>query len=617
MNLSDGSIDALERRRLELEVNIRELQESLYHWRTWEAEYDGLKEEIDTLSDDATADDFLSAGRDFGGSLVNEKEVFALLGEKKGVIRSRQQVVDIISRRIDYVRQNVATMEKRLQSAGDELDALDEGSIARLASTDMEKDFPVTEIMEELDEEGHVISSSVSTPGDKAPELLDVLKKAGVKDIPDLPGKENAKSELIEDGVEQEDKEVESGHSGFDERENQEQRPASQANGVSETQPEITATQNVDGELNGTAVVDIDESPEDAKLRREMLQYGLNEVGAVVAELELDEDGSEFSVDDDYEYDDYVSEEDEEEDEYGRTTGRVLSDEYHQQMRALENKLNARGMWNVGKDAGVLPNDVRQELEEPHVVKVEQTTENSPEEVLREKPKKKVTFSNELDIAPNTKLSAPEKKDKSVPVRQSDVPVLSDAIVERTERVSESSGHSDDKAPPKKVSRFKSARQTVPPATQEVATSSTDSSVSSNPKTSTFRSSLHQEDDSSLPSSLPIFPARPKEPKPFSQPIRDIIPDTIPSGSEIRPPEGKTLADTLVERDVKQGSAVAPEPDELDEKLHRQQIATEFYDMRNRMIYRNGGFVNDDEPETQPIEEPPKRMSKFKAARVR
>src|SRR5690606_23691527 len=33
-------------------------------------------------------------------------------------------------------------------------------------------------------------------------------------------------------------------------------------------------------------VTDVDEPPEDAKLRREMLAYGLNEVGAVVAELE-------------------------------------------------------------------------------------------------------------------------------------------------------------------------------------------------------------------------------------------------------------------------------------------------------------------------------------------
>ncbi|KAH3218991.1 hypothetical protein KXV86_009210, partial [Aspergillus fumigatus] len=81
---------------------------------------------------------------------------------------------------------------------------------------------------------------------------------------------------------------------------------------------------------------------------------------------------------------------------------------------------------------------------------------------------------------------------------------------------------------------------------------------------------------------------------------------------------GKVLADTLVERTVSEGAAVAPEPDELDEQLHRKEIATEFYRMRNRKIQQNGGFL-DDEPEMVPIDtdEAPKRVSKFKAARMR
>jgi unconventional prefoldin RPB5 interactor 1 len=37
------------------------------------------------------------------------------------------------------------------------------------------------EIMEELDENGNVVSSKINTPGNEASELLDVLKKAGVK----------------------------------------------------------------------------------------------------------------------------------------------------------------------------------------------------------------------------------------------------------------------------------------------------------------------------------------------------------------------------------------------------------------------------------------------------
>ncbi|KAH3212213.1 hypothetical protein KXV86_004064, partial [Aspergillus fumigatus] len=37
---------------------------------------------------------------------------------------------------------------------------------------------------------------------------------------------------------------------------------------------------------------------------------------------------------------------------------------------------------------------------------------------------------------------------------------------------------------------------------------------------------------------------------------------------------GKVLADTLVERTVSEGAAVAPEPDELDEQLVRSSIHT-------------------------------------------
>ena len=166
MGVPDSHLQDLERQRLELENNILKLQESLYHWRTWEAEYDGLKEEISNLDDDATTSDFLRIGRNFGGTLVNEDEVRVILGEKQGVTRSRQQVIDLISRRIDYVKENVATMEKRLRKAESQLYALETSE--QLPSEPF-ADYQMTEIMEELDDDGNVISSSTSTPGKQAP----------------------------------------------------------------------------------------------------------------------------------------------------------------------------------------------------------------------------------------------------------------------------------------------------------------------------------------------------------------------------------------------------------------------------------------------------------------
>ncbi|KAL2216776.1 Prefoldin subunit-domain-containing protein [Thermoascus aurantiacus ATCC 26904] len=642
----DTNLADLERQRRELEDNVRKLQQSLYHWRLWEAEYDGLKEELASLREDATRDELLDKGREFGGSVVTEDEVRDLLGLKKqsqkqssasvpSASRSRDQVVQLIARRIDYVRQNVATMEKRLQAAEDRLNELlgvtaeRPRDVAAAASKGGGGDddggaYPVTEIVEELDEEGNVIKGTTTKPGEQAPELLEVLKKAGVMQISDR--------------ITEKAKAVEQKHKQGQEKQQEKEgsKPAAaekEVNGAAHP----TAAAKPEKAEDVRPVTDVDESPEDAKLRREMLQYGLNEVGAIVAELELDENASEFSITDE-EYDSYEDvdpdDESESEDEYGRTTRRVLTDEIHQQMRELERKLNARGMLNIGRDTTSLPEEVRRELEEPRVDRVEKSEASQEAEKAEKaekapetKPKKKVAFAPELDIAPDPEPPAAEKKTRP---RKPETPAVSDTIVERTEAVKEEK-RAEERKPPKKVSRFKSARAAGTPTAETITT--TPAPTASTTKPPTVRSSVGQPD----PSSLPLFPAKPKEPKPFSQPIAaDIIEnDTLSSSSrsrsrpsEPRPPEGKILADNLVEREVSEGSAAPPDPDELDEELHRKEIATEFHRMRNWMIHRSGGYLNDDERETVPLDEdededqtadgqPKRRVSRFKAARMR
>jgi unconventional prefoldin RPB5 interactor 1 len=611
----DNTIAGLERQRLELEENVRKLQQSLYHWRLWEAEYDGLKEEITLLKEDSTKDDILEKGREFAGTVVDEKEVKALVGEGQGVTRSRDQVIQLISRRLDYVKQNVTSMEKLLAATEGRLDAL--LSIERPSDTTTDAEFPVTEIFEELDEDGNVISGRTSTPGDRAPELLQVLNKVGVQDIPDQVSKTDSQAEKSEAERTAEEKAPaaepkRSTDESVSEKVEVLEKPTSAANGRhSLTTPgpvHITAEEPSD-EVE-QPVSDVDEPVEDADLRREMLQYGFREVGAVVAELELDEEGSDFSVEDDYgEYDD---EEDEEEDEYGRTTRKLLTEEYHQRMRELEKKLNASAMFNVGRDTSTLPEEVRQELEEPGVVKVERTkeakeeTSDQPEE--KKKIKKKVAFAAELDIAPDWNSPAPEKIERM----PREIAPISESIVERTTSVN-IDGPSAEETPavPKKVSRFKVARNSgAQPSTSQQAGSK-------------------KQVQPSPPATLPLFPAKPKDPKPFSQPIIDVV-DSAPPRSVPRPPEGKTLAETLVEREISDRTTTKPptsEPgDEIDEEIHRKEIASEFYRMRNRMVQRNGGFVNDDEQAIVPLDDyeelspdgqPQRRISKFKAARMR
>ncbi|KAJ5633685.1 hypothetical protein N7528_001527 [Penicillium herquei] len=603
MGVPAHNLDALEERRLALEGNILELQKSLYHWRTWEAEYDGLRDEIKDLPNSATTDDFLAVGSELGGSVVTEEEMQTIIGT-----RSRGQIVDLLGRRIDYVKQNVATMEKRLHAAEQELYSLDAGESMPTEET---AEFAMREIMEELDEDGEVVSSSVNTPGEHAPQLLEVLKKVGVENIPeksgageesskDAPAAPQPAADLIDAGA---------AESQLNETSRQPE-PAPETNGSQEEPLDLSKPVSIvtDEDRQQASLSNIDESEEDAQLRREMIQYGIDEVGAIVAELELDEDASDVSYDEDYTW--ATDEEDEAEDQFGRTRTE-LSEEYHQQMRELEAKLNARGMWNMGKDTQTFPLEVQQEIEESTSTDKPEKEEAVEDSEKAKKPKKRVAFADELDIAPAPKAieKIPTTEKKTLPPVSEPSP-LADAIVERTDRVQDAKPSA---SAPKKASRFKSARS----ATTDTETKPT-SSIDSLSKISNAaepRKISTQANGSATPSSLSLFPAKPQGPKPFSTPIMDISED--PSAPQ--PPEGKTLADNLVERNIAPGSARAPEPDELDEAMHRREIASEFYKMRNRMIQQNGGFVNEEEEAMIPIEpeEPPKRVSKFMAARMK
>ncbi|EKV11227.1 Prefoldin [Penicillium digitatum] len=586
MGVPNPNLDALEEQRLALEENILQLQKSLYHWRTWEAEYDGLREEISNLEDDATKDEFLAVALEFGGTLVDQKEMQTILGSK-GVMRSRGQVVDLLGRRIDYVQQNVATMEKRILKAQNELDALvldDQPPLQDGA------EFPMQEIMEELDEEGNIVSSKINTPGNDASELLDVLKKAGVNDIPETSAPENTAAILAD--VEREGAVGEPVNSDAVDQQNcllNGDNATTELNGpslkFSQPQSVVTAEDRMQ-----PPVTDVNESAEEARLRREMLDYGINEVGAIVAELEMDESGSEISFDEDYDYD---YDEEENEDEHGRSHTHLTA-EYHQQMMELEAKLNARGLMNMGKDTTTFPEEVQQEIAEP--AKVETLT-------TEKKPKKRVAFADALDIAP---APAPPITTQKAHAPQAEPQVLADSIVERSSRAPESPTATP--AVPKKTSRFKSARAATPGSTasEYVAPRATIAIPS------IVTESRLRKQANTAPSVVPpvLFPATPTEPKPFSVPISDIV--EKPSAPQF--PHDRTLAEKVFERQIKTGTAVAPELDHYDEELHQKQIASEFFNMQRRL---NGTSKDGEEQDLLPPEEAePKRVSKFKASRM-
>jgi unconventional prefoldin RPB5 interactor 1 len=578
-NVRDSFLD-LERHRQLLEENIEKLSTSLRHWQTWEAEYEGLKEEILAADPPPNRQQLVILAHKYEGELVGRKEVDEILGIET---RDSVQVVNILDRRIDYVEHNVTTVQKQIETAENKLAA---ATIISTPDVRNEEGLPLTEIVEELDEEGNVISSHTTTPGSAKPQLLEVLKKAGV-DIPHSPGSESA-SQVHNKSTTEHTRDSTSNDTGTAGEPQQALKPTKKGVKFSEdTQsgPEIVTSQTAkrleeimkkakqsQAKSAEPPIIPADESVEDAALRRQMIQYGLQEVGAVVAELNL-EDGSDWSDED---YDDPESSTDDE-DEFGRSRKTMVDDNLRQRMIELEERLGVRAMENIGKasdydvvEEGIGRITVNSQISDKEVSqkaseKVENATSHLPSPTTSSK--KSVRFSEDLDISPpqlpTTVLPQDSEKPLSAPISD---------IVERM-------APDYSNAPPtkkKKTSRFKSERATTPAANS----------------------------------------AKPSQPNPFAQLINSTPTQDqhsiAPSG-----PEGQTLASTIVERDVPLENA--QEPDELEPKLLHQQVATEYHKMRNRMIQRQGGFMKEEESEIVPFTEEeggPKKMSRFKAARL-
>ena len=343
-------------------------------------------------------------------------------------------------------------------------------------------------------------------------------------------------------------------------------------------------------------IIPADESPEDAALRRQMLGYSMNEVGSVVAEIELDEDDSDASyTDDEYGPNSDASSAEEDEDDFGRTKRRVLDDAYLEEMRALEKKLNATPVQNIGPQGSV----VVPSTSENSIGKT--TSDDSLKDVSNlhtVRPLSKgVRFIGELDVQ-----SAPPK------AQENDIPKPVPGPVRDTiiERVTPAGPFTEPKPEPKKrTSRFMSARKEEHNSFQpntEIAKPIADCIVERTaPETSTPGQST---------SALNQFP--------------NLAISATENGTCVKPrsPLNRTHNPIVIERpySTKADPSTACEPDELDPALLHQQVATEYHSMRNRMIQRQGGFLATDEEKAEVAlteeEGGAPKISRFKAARL-
>ncbi|RFU26417.1 hypothetical protein B7463_g9926, partial [Scytalidium lignicola] len=616
--VKDSFLD-LERHRQLLEENISKLRKSLQHWQIWEAEYEGLKEEILAARPTPNQDQLAAIGDSYEGELLNLKEIREILGGQTP--RTADQVVNILEKRIDYVHQNVETIEKQVEKAENKLVT---ATIISNPDVRNEEGLPMTEITEELDEEGNVISSHTSTPGSAEPQLLEALKKVGVTDsLDDKPpsiskwdtsNTEGGRESLLVSKQDSTEKNISSSiarrsnatstaspapkKSVRFEEDIQSPVEIQKSTNARRIESIMNKAKELDEKPGEPPVIPIDESPSDAKLRKEMLQYGMSEIGAVVAELDVEE-GSDWS-DEDYEMDETASSD--EEDEFGRSTRRVVDDDLRLRMRELEERLGVR-MENVGKNPDHYdvvkegigrvtikgeenPSISNQDEKLPPVRPKESPENKSGSDHVASLGKKNVRFSESLDISLAPQIQQQPSPSASA---QTVIPTPARDIVERKLPI-----EPVDLEAPRKQSRFKSARA---------------SNILNGP--------LARSDSLHPAPSLPPSPASSRAPKAFSAPVqfapvenRTLV---VPTG-----PEGMTLAPTVVERAIPEDTVV-PEPDELDPQLLHQEVAVEYHRRRNQMIQKQGGFLKKEESEIVPLGEEeggPKKLSRFKAARL-
>jgi len=584
MTQSANELSIFDQQVLRLEAQVNKLQASLTHWQQWYFDYSALKEEVDILpKDEHQRKELARIRRDFESDLLTKKEINELFG--KNDLKEAHVISNLLARRIEYVEQNLESLKKLIEKEENKL--LQAEIVAHPdGGVDDETGLPITDIVEQLDDDDNVLQYQLRSGADAAPHVVDALKKLGINEIPET------EADLPKDEVEPEEEPVqidaETSPPPAKSVESAE-KPAALKKGVSfadDTKPghleaeppKSRAAQQLEEIMKkakeqeamdmSKAVIPENESPEDAKLRREMLEYGMSEIGPVVAELQLDEDSAEDDEDwdDDYE----ASEFDEDEDDLGRSQHTVITDDYIKRMQELEKRLGFQSHFTVTKP------EPKSEIPEGKVGRIAVFPEVSPAETVEPstaapapKVKKGVRFAPELDVAGEKK---PKHSKKQVdPVGD---------IVEKVDALSVSDEEDqEEEDPPKRVSRFKKERKAVAPPSK--------SPVASLPQ------GPHQ-----VPASF-LNQVAEAEPQPLSL-----------------APEGQTLSDVVIERNV---TAAPKQPSDVDDELLYQAAAVEYNRLRNKMIQKEGGFMKQPEQEIVPLDEEeggPPRMSRFKAARL-
>jgi unconventional prefoldin RPB5 interactor 1 len=618
----------IEKQRQELEGRVSQLQKSLQHWQTWEIEYDGLREEIASLPPDCTRNEIYEVAKDFGAKLIDNDELETIIGDARETQRSQAHIVNLLVKRVDYVSRNVRTLEKLILEVREKSNTL---LLAGSLGSEEETSLPPADIVEEIDDDGNVISAKVETSSLAAPQLKGILKKAGGEDqveTNDIVHKANGLNRAVKKGLDESQRKESRGlsQSTSELPQTADQSRANRSSSLADIEARFADDKGGDkqascksaialesthqaieqGKLSEAVTTCATDTPEEAALRYDMVQYGLGEVGNIVAELELDEASSDVSYDDDGdEAMDFTSDGDSDEafdvdsgdesdDENGMAKHPVISRKYLERMKMLEAKHGIKAMQNLGPDSSKLPKDVQKELDMPLVInQVRRAAENDDQEANTATPapkrpnkdpkkrQKQVAFAADLDIAPER---GPETKLSHRPALRPGRLTLEPAMEQIVERQlpTKSIGqiHTGSRSADRKFSQFRRTRDSKP--------------------------------------QTPLFPPSAISRAPLESPTT--------SDQEPSPPVHQIQSDTIIERDPR-GQARPPDPDEIDDEMHRQEIAGEYHKLRSRMIQYQGGFVGAGESDNYGDELRPlpmvdedgkeRKISRFRAARLK
>lgn len=671
---------------------VEKLGRSIKYWENWEAGYKRLREALQSLGDDASRTAIEEIANQSVGHLLNEKEIGILLSDDRNGPRTTQQVIGLLSRRIEYVQSNVTSLRNQLQAAEGTSETSNQ---SRLDDT---VDFPLMEIQEELDEDDNVVSSSVNPAGAVTPQVVEALRKAVIKSPSDSQQAElgqQQKTSASDDNrsdnnskinspilkqasagspqprrdLQQSPSTSESDSKGDDRKAGRRRKSVTFADGTKSASPTSTepksardvqaakaanTARRIKAEVRGSIdalkkvhtagfindevfdrfrqeyverlqivpsklakqlppshqtpreqgirseekvssvdefdpVIPTDESPEDAALRREMIRYNMSEVGAVVAEMNLDDDDQSDPSDsvDSINDEEHRHGSDEDEDLWGMSTGRLLSSDYIKQMQALEQKLNTKSSKGDGSSTDI--KTILQAEEGLEIGPDGNPKKASPRTGSTDQGKKAVRFAKALDIQERPPSPKPAEPRESRAVAAA--PVHTDIVERRTVNAPHSTNMSTSKK--KKVSRFKKSVS---------AGGQADGAEQHPPAPRMQVSNGNQVKTPSLPAFTP--PATPKG---------------TPTG-----PPGHTHTTNVIERPYCDGSNrdKVSEPDELDAAILQQEVAMDYQGRRNRMIQRQGGFLaseaeaEEEESKGPLVDENGKKISQFKAARL-